>query len=158
MESFNKVSEPWRIVAIVAMSLATLLLLAIDVFLALLPIFAPAFNWAKDVGFWIGMLIFFTVFTVLCAWILVRLLWRRNSRNGVTMMPTWFVQVIFFCAGISAIASAWMWNLPFAVIGGVGFLFGSFRVPQYLHWMAASQNGDVAESHVNLEDEASVEE
>ena len=97
------VSEPERYSAVVALMLGTI----VSAFCLLLMLAFAMFG--DDDGpagpLYLCLAIFGTT-TIVCGWILIRLLRRRRASNGRTVMPLWFIQVfgVLFLTGLCATA------------------------------------------------------
>jgi hypothetical protein len=95
-----------RVLSIVTLFLGTLicgtlLLLVVGILLS------GTFRFAGGVPVWPSALLF-GFLTFASGWMLVRILTRARSANGVTMMPTWFIQLfgVAFAVGIIFVAIA----------------------------------------------------
>lgn len=94
------VSWPMRWLAIGELTLAVPLFALIVVILATIPLREPDLL-LRDLATLVAVVAFLSALMAASAWMLTRLLRKTVSRNGVTMMPTWFVRVcgVAFSAG-----------------------------------------------------------
>ncbi len=113
------VSQPVRRLAIIALGLATLVLVAIVLFLAALPLFAPGFK-PEHIPFLLGAIALFGVLLVACAWMLARILKGAPSSSGLTVLPLWFIRVFGVLFIGCAVVAAWHGQLPLLLLLEVG--------------------------------------
>jgi len=119
-----RVSEPTRWSAIVLLLVATIVSTA-----CFLLVVGIAILGIDDVpaGPLYSCMAIFGVLTVVCGWMLIRLLRRHRASNGRTVMPEWFIQlfgVVFFVGiCVTAIFKGQWWlfsealGVAFAMIG-----------------------------------------
>ncbi len=119
-------NRPTRWFAIVILSIAVLVLVAIVLFLLALPFFAANFK-PKDTPTLLWIIALFGGLLLLTSWIFVRLLRNEKASNGVTVIPSWFIQsfggFLFLC-GLGFIWLSPLSSLECMALGTSMFLIG----------------------------------
>lgn len=123
------VSVPEKWCAAVALFVATL----VSATCLLLVVASAIIGMVDALRAFVGCLIF-GLFTIICGWILVRMLRRQRASNGRTVIPEWFIQLFgtlfLICISTTAILSGRMWlfgealGVAFAMIGVRSLLHG----------------------------------
>jgi hypothetical protein len=107
----GEVSPAFRWLAIIALSLASLVLAALNIFVILCFTFQDARD--KILGPLIGSALVFGFLTVVSVWMLLRLISGKRSSNNRTLMPVWFIQA-------------------FGIIFAIGIIFAAFIAREFL--------------------------
>jgi type III secretory pathway component EscS len=96
-----------------------------------------------DVAKLVGIITLMSFLCFASGWMCVRIFRGQQSRNGVTLMPTWFLQV---CGGLMVVGGIWMtWlgGAPMKLIAGWVFLgVGMLFLPVYLPKPVTSDEPD----------------
>lgn len=119
-------NRPTRWFAISILSIAVLVLGVLVLFLLALPFFAPNFK-PKDSPTLLWIIALFGGLLLLTSWIFVRLLRNEKASNGVTVIPSWFIQsfggFLFLC-GLGFIWLNPLSSLECVSIGASMFFIG----------------------------------
>lgn len=119
-------NRPTRWFAIVILSIAVLVLVVLVVFLLAILFFAPNFK-QKDTPTLLWITALFGGLLLLTSWIFVRLLRNEKTSNGVTVIPSWFIQsfgAFFFVSGLIMLWMNPLASLECMTLGTSMFLIG----------------------------------
>jgi hypothetical protein len=123
---FREVGGAARVLAIVGLSLTTLIM-GTALLLAIAMLLCGVFQCGDGVPVWPSAALF-AFMTFASGWMLLGLLRRTRSANGVTMMPVWFIQLlgVLFGAGVVFLAiekeEPWILLGLFGIVGTMVFL------------------------------------